>query len=79
MMLATGNCVVHAQEVIDSIDVEDIYDEDDRSAQMDIRFFFGRQDLDERVSVLENLFNCYEWMMGRVANRCAAATSAMMA
>lgn len=57
----------------------DIYDEDDKSAQMDIRFFFGRQDLDEQVSVLENLFNCYEWMMGRVENRCAAATSAMMA
>ena len=29
MMLATGNCVVQAQEVVDSIDVEDIYDEDE--------------------------------------------------
>lgn len=57
----------------------DIYDEDDMAAQMDIRFYFGRQDLDEQISVLECLFNCYEWMMGRIANRCAAATSAMMA
>ena len=52
----------------------DIYDDDDSVAQQDIRNYFHRRDLDERISVLETLFNCYEWMMARIENRYAAAS-----
>lgn len=57
----------------------DIYDDDDLAAQQEIKAYFAHQNLDERLSVLESLFNCYEWMMARIENRYAAAAAAMMA
>jgi hypothetical protein len=47
----------------------DIYDEDDKAAQQEIRQYFVQKDLDEQKSVLESLFNCYETMMERVQSR----------
>ena len=54
----------------------DIYDEDDKAAQQEIRQYFVRKDLDEKKSVLESLFNCYEAMMERVRNRYQMAAMA---
>jgi len=54
----------------------DIYDEDDKAAQQEIRQYFVRKDLDEKKSVLESLFNCYEAMMERVRSRYQMAVTA---
>lgn len=51
----------------------DIYDDDNIAARQEIRNMFGRREYDESLSVLENLFACYEKMMDAVQSRYVVA------
>lgn len=51
----------------------DIYDDDNIAARQEIRNMFGRREYDESLSVLENLFACYERMMDAVQSRYVVA------
>jgi hypothetical protein len=51
----------------------DIYDDDNIAARQEIRNMFGRREYDESLTVLENLFACYEKMMEAIQSRYVVA------